>query len=290
MEQVQGRLHAKLTKEFNRIRSKSLGDILDQDDLGSESPVEVEQDTLAVPTGSNAANHSESASETPSSLPASPLSPVSPTSITYKPIYGRTSSDATGTKSAGDWVFVPKPPNGSGRESPKSREKKSKKKSEKKVAEKSLSASGRFAHGLMKSIRRGTGTKTSLSRSMGSAELLSPAMREKPDSPVIRPASALDNVRPTSRSLNKSEERAGTLPPKSKINTLARLVRRSKGKGTSKSFGKADAKGSFSKWTQQDFRASSIFTESIETYSKVVAKPLPLEGEYIAARSIRDDK
>ena len=285
MEKVQGRLHAKLTKEFKRIRSRSLGDTLDQDDPGSESPGE--QDTLAVPTSPHQAGLSERASETPSSLPSSPSSPLSPTNITYTPIYGRTSSDATGTTAVSDWVFVQQQkqqqqqqPNGSGSESPKPKEKKSKKKHEKKPVDKSLSSSGRFAHGLIKSIRRGTGTKTSLSRSMGSAELLSSNMRERPESPIERPVSALSSVRPSSRSLGKNEERADTLPPKSKINTLARLVRRSKGGKTSKSFGKADAKGSFSKWTQQDFRASSIFTESIETYSKVVTKPLQLESEY----------
>lgn len=67
----------------------------------------------------------------------------------------------------------------------------------------------------------------------------------------------------------------GTLPVKSRMNTLARLVRRARDRPASRSFGKSDAKSKgLSRWAPQELVSSGTFAESIENYSKDASRKL----------------
>lgn len=165
MEKLQGQLLAKPTSDKERMRSVSLGDLLD---VGSEhSTVD-----LPVPERQD--------SETSSSTI---LSPTGDSPLTYTPTLSRRHSDHN------DWVIV------SDKTSPKIKEKKRK---SKKPVEKSLSSSGKLTLSILKTaraFRTASTSKSTLSRSVGSAEMLSEISVCPEDSLGPRPSSALSDPR-----------------------------------------------------------------------------------------------
>ena len=279
LEEVRGRLHEKLTREFDRIRSASMSNLLDEDNYsGPES-----KSSSAGFEHRKRANSNDGLlverqdSETASSV-ASPTSPHLQKSFTI--LKKRSKSEAFPKRDVDEWVMVDMS------SSPQSKRKAKKtKKVSKKSVEKSLSTSGRFTS-LLKSARAlRSPSKSSkmdvLSKSLSSGLLLETDISEEKQHP--RPASSFSV--PLSPPPNKDEEsKSGTLPVrKGRMSTLARIVRKAKDKPSSKSFGKGDSRkrSSFAKWEQQDMGVcGGMFNESIEQISRNAVCSVPLEGEH----------
>jgi len=272
LAEVRERLHEKLTKEFDRIRSASMSNLLDDGEYsGPESKSSASAFEFRRRANSNDGLLVERQdSETASSV-ASPTSPNLQKSYTI--LKQRSKSEAFALKSADEWVMVDRT------SSPKSKRKA--KKTRKKSVEKTLSASGRFTQSLLKTaraLRSPSKSSRMEARSKSHGQLLDIDTEEERHP---RPTSALSV--PVSPLSKKDEElKFGTLPVrKSRMSTLARIVRKAKDKPASKSFGKGDSKkrSSFAKWEQQDTGTCGMFTESIEQYSRNAVCSVPLEGE-----------
>ena len=264
-------------EEFDRTRRASMSDILDQD-AGSKTEAPFIERRRRANSSDNVLAEPRRDSATGRNSPT--LHNLQKSFILSKK---RCQSEAFATSPADDWAVVD--------ETKGKRKAKKSKKADKKPVSKTLSASGRFTQSLMKTARAlRNGTRSSkvevLTKSYSSDEILdsdTKAGKEKDITP--RPSSALSG--PVTSSSKRDENlKFGTLPvPNSKRrmgSTLARIVRRSRDKPTSKSLNKK--KGSFEGWAPNldlPSAGSSMFTESIENYSKNAMCSVQLEGECV---------
>lgn len=266
------------TKEFDRTRRASMSDLLDQDEQsgrGSKSEAPFIERRRRANSSDNVLAEPRRDSATGRTSPT--LHNLQKSFIFSKK---RCQSEAFATGPADEWALVD--------DTKGKRKGKKSKKAAKKPVSKSLSASGRFTQSLMKTARALRNTSKSskvevITKSYSSDEILdtdTKAGREKDIGP--RPSSALSGSM-TLSSKKGEDSKSGTLPVhKSRVgSTLARFVRRSREKPTSKSLNK---KGSFEGWAPHldlPGAGSSMFTESIENYSKNAVCSVQLEGECV---------
>ena len=281
-EEVEGEeMHSQqtATKEFDRTRRASTSDLLDRDEQsghGSKSEAPFIERRRRANSSDNVLAEPRRDSATGRASPT--LHNLQKSFIFSKK---RCQSEAFTTGPADEWAL--------GDDTKGKRKGKKAKKAAKKPVSKSMSTSGRFTQSLMKTARALRNTSKSskvevLTKSYSSDEILDPDKkggREKDIGP--RPSSALSGS-VTSSSKKGEDSKFGTLPiHKSRVgSTLARIVRRSREKPTSKSLNKK--KGSFEGWAPHldlPGAGSSMFTESIENYSKNAVCSVQLEGECV---------
>ena len=291
LDRVGHRLHSRLTKEFDRIRSASTSDILDSDISSLPDMHLTSQPSLqdgdgnvfsslpprvvklvplsdAPPEGNLHLRRMNSDSTVLSSSPQ----PSPNYEKSYTPV--RRATDAT-LMPDDEWEFV----------RPEKRKSSMKGRAKEKV-KKSLSSSGKFAHSLIKtarSLRNGSVSKQrQLSKSQSVEDLLDDSVGHKTsqrsEMSSNGPSRFSMSMSPTPNSPTLYDAR--TLPTKSsRMNTLARIMRGRSKAPRSNSFGKSDKHSRGASWHQADFSAGGI-TESIESVSRNAIHSVAIESEY----------
>ena len=298
LEQIGHRLHSRLTKEFDRLRSVSMSDVLDSDAVSLP-------ELCSTPEPSNSDRESEVFSPQPKQrLQLVPIkdmsrekqrlhsdSVLSPSSLPVSPDYERSYTPfRRGTEAqslSSEWVIV----------EGEKRKKSSVKGRAKQKVKKSLSNSGKFAHSLLKtarSLRNSSISKSpKLSKSLSAADLLDESAEAIPHQRSFPPIG--DNSR-LSLSISSTPSSptpydARTLPTKSsRMNTLARIMRGRTKDPRSRSFGKSDkyGRGGLLSWHQTDFSSSGSFAESLETVSRNAIHSMAIESEFNPLRIFCD--
>ena len=287
LDEVGNRLHCKLTKEFDHIRSVSMSDLIDSDsaslpdvcstpdpstsdrEIEVFSPLQPNQRLELVPSD-NSREINQHLHVDSNSRVASPSSqPVSPNyEKCYTPVRRSTHIPSS---SSSDWVTVEA-----------EKRKKSVKGRAKATIKKSISTSGKFAHSLLKtarSLRHGSVVRLQqqkMSKSLSAADLLDESGPQQQSNRCVSDLSRLSvSVAPSPVPYDTA-----TLPIRSnRMNTIARIIRGRSKDPRSHSFGKSDrhVPAGLSSWQQSDFTS---FTDSMETVSRNAIHSMALESEF----------
>lgn len=292
LDRVGHRLHSRLTKEFDRIRSASTSDILDSDisslpdmhltsqpsfqegdgDVFSSPPPGVVK-LVPLSDAPSEGNHHLRRMNSDSTVLSSSPQPSPNYEKSYTPV--RRATDAALIPDS-EWEFV----------QPEKHKRPSIKGRAKEKVKKSLSSSGKFAHSLIKtarSLRNGSVSKQrNLSKSLSAEDLLDDSGHHKTsrrtETSSSDPARFSMSMSPTPHSPTSYDAR--TLPVKSsRMNTLARIMKGRSKASRSNSFGKSEKSSRGASWHQAEFSAGG-FTESIESVSRNAIHSVAIESEY----------
>ena len=294
------RFHSKRITEYDRFRSASMSDILDSS-TAPKIPISTTPDHEynaysphlrprgeRVPLNdvtSDSKQQTWNSSDDRDILASSPQTVSNNLQKSYVPLRRATGIPAA-TDSSNEWIVLE-----GGKPKKVSRNR------AKEKLKKSFSNSGKFAHSLIKtarSLRLGSiSVKSSqeMVKSRSAADLLddsidpvqsqwtSPSVHELSNPPTPTPTASPS---PSPKSFPHYD--TNTLPVKSsRMNTLARIMRKRAKGPRSQSFGKSDkdksSPTSLSSWHQPELSASGSFGESIEVVARNAAHPVAVKSE-----------